>query len=139
VAGDVGATIRALLPKLHQRTDRAFLDDMLGTHARKLDHVIEAYTSGIDKLTPMHPEYVARVLDEEAAEDAVFTVDTGMCCTWSARYLTPNGRRRIIGSWVHGSMANALPRRSVRQRPFPTGKSCRCPATAAWRCCSGNC
>jgi pyruvate dehydrogenase (quinone) len=49
------------------------------------------------------------VLDEEAADDAVFTVDTGMCCVWAARYLTPNGRRRILGSFVHGSMANALP------------------------------
>jgi pyruvate dehydrogenase (quinone) len=49
------------------------------------------------------------VLDEEAAEDTVFTVDTGMCNVWAARYLTPNGRRRVIGSFVHGSMANALP------------------------------
>jgi len=55
------------------------------------------------------PEYVARTLDELAADDAVFTVDTGMCNVWAARYVTPTGRRRVIGSFLHGSMANALP------------------------------
>ena len=58
---------------------------------------------------PIHPEYVASVLDEVASDDAVFTVDTGMCNVWAARYISPNGRRRVIGSFSHGSMANALP------------------------------
>lgn len=108
VAGDVGATIRAVLPKLRPRTDRSFLDEMLRRHVLALEHVVEVYTTGIEALTPIHPEFVARVLDEEAADDAIFTVDTGMCATWAARYVTPNGRRRIIGSWVHGTVANAL-------------------------------
>src|SRR5690606_23753952 len=56
-----------------------------------------------------HPEYAAYVLDELADDDAVFTVDTGMCNVWAARYISPNGRRRVIGSFSHGSMANALP------------------------------
>lgn len=109
VAGDVGATIRALLPKLRARTDRSFLDDMLRKNAAKLESVVESYTKDVDHLTPIHPEYVATVLDEEAADDAVFTADTGMCCSWIARYITPNGRRKLMGSWVHGTMANALP------------------------------
>jgi pyruvate dehydrogenase (quinone) len=109
VAGDVGATIRALLPKLQPKHDRAFLDRALATTVKKLEEVVGAYTHNVDSLVPIHPEYVARILDEEAADDAVFTADTGMCCTWIARYITPNGRRRLLGSWVHGTMANALP------------------------------
>jgi pyruvate dehydrogenase (quinone) len=108
VIGDVGATVRALLPKL-QPKNRKFLDRMLHKHVEKLEHVVNAYTHGVEDLTPMHPEYVAAVLDEEAADDAVFTADTGMCSSWAARYISMNGRRRLIGSWVHGSMANALP------------------------------
>ncbi|XVU23897.1 pyruvate dehydrogenase [Actinoplanes sp. CA-054009] len=108
VAGDVGATIRALLPKLRQK-DGKFLAKMLHKHVDELDKVVNAYTHDVDHLVPIHPEYVARVLDEEAADDAVFTVDTGMCCSWAARFITPNGQRRILGSFVHGTMANALP------------------------------
>jgi pyruvate dehydrogenase (quinone) len=108
VVGDVGATIRALLPKLRGK-NRAFLDRMLHEHSEKLDHVVNAYTRGIEDMSPMHPEFVAAMLDEVASEDAVFTADTGMCSSWAARYVTMNGRRRLLGSWVHGSMANALP------------------------------
>src|SRR6266545_1141833 len=70
---------------------------------------VDTYTHDLPERTPIHPEYVAAVLDELAADDAVFTVDTGLCNVWAARYLTPNGRRRVIGSFRHGSMANALP------------------------------
>jgi pyruvate dehydrogenase (quinone) len=109
VHGDVGETIRALLPLLRPTTDRRFLDAMLRAHAAALEKVVSAYTRRVEKMRPIHPEYVAAQLDELAAEDAVFTVDTGMCNVWAARYLTPNGRRRVIGSFRHGSMANALP------------------------------
>jgi pyruvate dehydrogenase (quinone) len=109
VAGDIGATIRALLPKLTTKQDRAFLDRTLATTVKKLEQVVDAYTHDVEALVPIHPEYVARILDEEAADDAIFTADTGMCCSWIARYITPNGRRRLLGSWVHGTMANALP------------------------------
>ncbi|GAB3479050.1 pyruvate dehydrogenase [Nocardiopsis coralliicola] len=108
VHGDVAATLDALLPLLEAHSD-GFLFDMLRRHERALSKVVEAYTHDIDHHTPIHPEYAARLLDEEAAEDAVFTVDTGMNNVWAARYLSPNGRRRIIGSFSHGSMANALP------------------------------
>jgi pyruvate dehydrogenase (quinone) len=109
VHGDVGETIRALLPLLERKTDRRFLDSMLRQHAEALEEVVGAYASRVERMRPIHPEYVAAQLDELAAEDAVFTVDTGMCNVWAARYLTPNGRRRVIGSFRHGSMANALP------------------------------
>ena len=109
VHGDVGETVRALLPLLERKTDRTFLDSMLRDHARALEKVVDAYTRRVEKMRPIHPEYVAAQLDELAADDAVFTVDTGMCNVWAARYLTPNGRRRVIGSFRHGSMANALP------------------------------
>ncbi|CCH87545.1 pyruvate dehydrogenase/oxidase: FAD-and thiamine PPi-binding [Modestobacter italicus] len=109
VHGDVGETIRALLPLLERKTDRTFLDAMLRDHAHALEKVVDAYTRKVEKMRPIHPEYVAAQLDELAADDAVFTVDTGMCNVWAARYLSPNGRRRVIGSFRHGSMANALP------------------------------
>ncbi|GAA2881394.1 pyruvate dehydrogenase [Actinoplanes cyaneus] len=108
LAGDVGETLRALLPLLRERTDRTFLDAQLRRTARAR-HDLDAYRTARHQQTPIHPEFLAGLIDELAAGDAVFTVDTGMCCTWAARYLTPNGRRRILGSFVHGSMANALP------------------------------
>ncbi|MGX2993818.1 pyruvate dehydrogenase [Streptomyces sp. JNUCC 64] len=109
VWGDVRETLRCLIPRVREKTDRRFLDKMLRKHADALEGVIKAYTRKVDKHVPIHPEYVASVLDELASDDAVFTVDTGMCNVWAARYLSPNGRRRIIGSFSHGSMANALP------------------------------
>ncbi|MGS2644936.1 pyruvate dehydrogenase [Streptosporangium sp. LJ11] len=109
VHGDVGATIRAVLPHVAQKTDRRHLDRMLGKHLKALENVVEAYTHDIEHHLPIHPEYVANLVDELAADDAVFTVDTGMCSVWAARYISPGERRRVIGSFVHGSMANALP------------------------------
>ncbi len=119
VHGDVGATIRALLPLLRARTDRSYLDKMLREHERGLQRVVDAYTRNIEHRTPIHPEYAAAVLDEVAADDAIFTVDTGMGNVWAARYLTPNGRRRVIGSFRHGSMANALPHAIGAQLAHP--------------------
>ncbi|MFD5868831.1 pyruvate dehydrogenase [Corynebacterium sp. NPDC060344] len=116
VHGDVGETVRALLPLVAEKNDD-FLVKMLRHHERELEHVIEAYTHDVEDKTPIHPEYVARVLDELADDDAVFTVDTGMCNVWAARYITPNGRRRVLGSWRHGTMANALPHAIGAQAP----------------------
>jgi pyruvate dehydrogenase (quinone) len=109
VWGDAGETLRALTPRVKEKSDRRFLDRMLRKHAEALEGAVAAYTRDVEAQRPIHPEYVASVLDEEAADDAVFTVDTGMCNVWAARYLTPNGRRRMIGSFSHGSMANAVP------------------------------
>ncbi|MEU6624002.1 pyruvate dehydrogenase [Streptomyces litmocidini] len=109
VWGDVRETLRCVIPRVRAKTDRRFLDKMLKKHADALEGVVKAYTRKVEKHVPIHPEYVASVLDDLADDDAVFTVDTGMCNVWAARYLSPNGRRRIIGSFSHGSMANALP------------------------------
>jgi pyruvate dehydrogenase (quinone) len=92
---------------------------MLREHLKALEHVVEAYSHNIEHHLPIHPEYVARMLDEVAADDAVFTVDTGMCNVWAARYITPTGKRRVIGSFLHGSMANALPHAIGAQLAYP--------------------
>ncbi|MEU3020490.1 pyruvate dehydrogenase [Nocardiopsis sp. NPDC007018] len=109
VQGDVAATLRALRPSVRPKEDDSFLKDVLRRHERALTKVVDAYTRDIEHHTPIHPEYVASVLDALAPDDTVFTVDTGMNNVWAARYLTPNGRRRVIGSFTHGTMANALP------------------------------
>jgi pyruvate dehydrogenase (quinone) len=119
VHGDVAETIRAVLPKVSAKTDRSYLDRMLRAHAGQLEKVVDAYTRNVESQVPIHPEYVADVLDDLAADDAVFTVDTGMCNVWAARYITPNGRRRVLGSFVHGSMANALPQAIGAQLAAP--------------------
>ena len=109
VHGDVGEALRLLNPLVKRKKDRKFLRAMVDKHAGLMTKVVGAYTRNVEKHTPIHPEYAAVQLDETAADDAVFTVDTGMNNVWAARYLTPNGRRRVIGSFIHGSMANALP------------------------------
>jgi pyruvate dehydrogenase (quinone) len=119
VHGDVGATLRAVLPLVEQKSDPSFLERMLREHVKALEHVVNAYTHDIEHHLPIHPEYATRILNELAAEDAVFTVDTGMCNVWAARYITPNGKRRVIGSFLHGSMANALPHAIGAQLAFP--------------------
>lgn len=109
VVGDVAATIENILPHIEEKTDRSFLDRQLRDHAKILEGVVDAYTKKVEKKKPIHPEYVAALIDELADDDAIFTVDTGMCNVWAARYLTPNGRREELGSFRHGTMANALP------------------------------
>ena len=107
LVGDVGATIGAVLPKLTLKADRSHLD-------KALDHYADA-RKGLDDLAvgkagrrPIHPQYLARVISEAAAADAIFTADVGTPTIWAARYLKMNGSRRLIGSWAHGSMANAM-------------------------------
>ncbi|GII99962.1 pyruvate dehydrogenase (quinone) [Sediminihabitans luteus] len=109
VVGDVGETLRLLLPQVAEKRSRKFLDTMVTKHRKALSGVVGAYTKKVEKAVPIHPEFVADQLDQVAGPDAVFTVDTGMCNVWGARYISPNGRRRMIGSFLHGSMANALP------------------------------
>ncbi|WP_068160016.1 pyruvate dehydrogenase [Rhodococcus phenolicus] len=109
VHGDTSATLKALRPLIRRKDDRAFLERTLDRHRDLMEKVVGAYTTPVRQRTPIHPEYVASILDDVATQDAVFTADTGMCNVWSARYLNPNGRRRFLSSALHGSMANALP------------------------------
>jgi pyruvate dehydrogenase (quinone) len=118
LCGDVGDTLRALLPLVGPRDDRAFLDGLLERHTaarRKLS----AYVDRVSGRRPFHQEHVAATLDELAGPDAVFTMDTGMCCVWGARYLRAAEGRRFLGSYNHGSMANALPQAVGAQAAYP--------------------
>ena len=107
LVGDVGATIEALLPKLVPKSTRKHLDDSLA-HYKKARTGLDELARGTPGNKPIHPQYLARLLSEQAADDAVFTADVGTPTIWAARYLKMNGRRRLVGSWVHGSMANAM-------------------------------
>lgn len=109
IHGDVALTLQAVLPLVTVKRSRRYLDAMLRKHHKALTGVVAAYTRKVERMMPIHPEFVAATLDELADDDAVFTVDTGMCNVWGARYITPNGKRRVFGSWHHGTMANALP------------------------------
>ncbi|UWP87042.1 pyruvate dehydrogenase [Dactylosporangium fulvum] len=108
VWGDARETVLALLPRVAEKGDRTFLDRMLRRH-RDLMERVHVYADGVSGRRPIHPEQVATTIDELAADDAVFTVDTGMCNVWAARYLRATARRRFLGSFNHGTMANALP------------------------------
>jgi pyruvate dehydrogenase (quinone) len=105
--GDARTTLQALLPMLAPATDGAHLTAALEHYREARQSLDELATAGSGPRS--HPQYVARVVDELAAEDAIFTCDVGTPTIWAARYLTMNGRRRLLGSFSHGSMANALP------------------------------
>ena len=108
LAGDVGETLRALLPRLQQRGDSSFLDKMVKHHATMVKG-IQTYVTHEGSGEGLRPEMVATAISDLAADDAVFTVDTGMCNVWGARYLAMRPGRRILASFSHGSMANAMP------------------------------
>ena len=111
--------IEALLPHLRRDRSDSFLNRKLKKHAEIMHAPVGAYTRNVEKMRPIHPEYAAHLLNETAAKDAIVTADTGMCNVWTARYLDPLGTRRLIGSFLHGSMANALPMALGAQVAFP--------------------
>jgi pyruvate dehydrogenase (quinone) len=118
IVADVKEVASGLLPLIRGGRDSAFLDKARAHYrdARKgLDDLATPRTGE----KPLHPQYVATLVDRIAAEDAVFTADVGTPAVWAARYLTMNGRRRIVGSFNHGSMANALPQALGAQGAFP--------------------
>lgn len=117
--GDIGATLRALLPRLQQNQDDGHLQASV-EHYRAARKGLDELATGEPGSKPIHPQYVARVIDELAAEDAIFTCDVGTPTIWAARYLTMNGRRRLLGSFNHGSMANALPQAIGAQVAYPS-------------------
>lgn len=114
LVGDVGETVRALLPLLRRAADRHHLEDALAHYGRtrdKLDELAEPPRKKIfgSRTQPIKPQYLARLVDEIAADDAVFVPDVGSPVVYAARYLRCRGERRLIGSFIHGSMANAVP------------------------------
>jgi pyruvate dehydrogenase (quinone) len=116
--GDIKTTLGALLPKLEQNTSDEHLKTSVEHYRKTRKGLDELATPGSGK-TPIHPQYAVRMLDELAAEDAIFTCDVGTPTVWAARYLTMNGKRRLLGSFNHGSMANALPQAIGAQATYP--------------------
>jgi pyruvate dehydrogenase (quinone) len=116
--GDTKATLQALLPRLEQSQYEAHLKESL-EHYRKARQGLDERARGDSGSTPVYPEYVASVIDKLATQDAIFTFDVGTPVVWAARYLRMNGKRRLIGSLNHGSMANALPQAIGAQISHP--------------------
>jgi pyruvate dehydrogenase (quinone) len=108
LVGTVKDTATALLPLLKARTDSTFVERMTG-HYQRVRTRLARLAEDKPAASPMHPQYVADTVNRLAAADAAFTADVGTPTVWAARYLTMNGRRRLIGSFNHGTMANALP------------------------------
>jgi pyruvate dehydrogenase (quinone) len=106
--GDIRTTLKALLPLLQAKTDTSFLDAQRHIHRNVQEH-LSIYVKDKGTKDLLHPEAIASAVNDLAADDALFTCDTGMCNVWSARYIRANGRRDMIASFVHGSMANAMP------------------------------
>jgi pyruvate dehydrogenase (quinone) len=126
LVGDVRATLAALLPLVStiagadqtQPARRKHLDGALA-HYKKARKELDELATGTPGQKPIHPQYLTRVIDQSAAVDAVFTCDVGLPTLWAARYLSMNGRRRLVGSFNHGSMAGAMPQAIGAQLAFP--------------------
>lgn len=108
LVGDVGETLRELIPRLTKRQDSSFKDAIVAHHESKVAH-LQTYVEHKGSGQGLRPEMVATALSDLADEDAVFTVDTGMCNVWGARYLHMKPDQRILASFSHGSMANSMP------------------------------
>lgn len=106
--GNIKDTIKALLPLLHTKTDSSFLDAMIKFHEKVVER-LHTYVEdkGVEK--KLQPEYVASLINQLASDNAIFTLDTGMSAVWGARYIEQTGTRYLLGSFNHGSMANAMP------------------------------
>lgn len=118
LVGTVKETIQALLPRLRRKDNRQFLERARAHYAsarKGLDDLATPSAPG----RPIHPQYLTRMIDEAAADDAIFAADVGTPTLWAARYLTMNGRRQLHGSFNHGSMANAMPQALGTQAAHP--------------------
>ncbi len=116
--GDVKTTLTALIPKLQAKNNATHLNHSL-EHYREARKGLDDLATGQPGRKPIHPQYVAKMLDELAGKDAIFTCDVGTPTIWAARYLKMNGKRRLLGSFNHGSMANALPQAIGAQVSHP--------------------
>jgi thiamine pyrophosphate-dependent acetolactate synthase large subunit-like protein len=118
VVGDVKTTIKALLPLLKPRSDRRFLDKAL-EHYHQSRRALDDLAQKSKQSELIHPQYLVKLVSDLAAEDAIFTCDVGTATVWAARYLTMNGKRRLLGSFNHGTMANALSQAIGAQATYP--------------------
>lgn len=117
LVGDIHTTLTALLPQLEPKRDRAFLDKAL-EHYRNARKDLDGLATANDD-QPIHPQYLAQQLSRYASDDAIFTCDVGTPTVWAARYVKMNGKRRLLGSFNHGSMANAMPQAIGAQATAP--------------------
>jgi pyruvate dehydrogenase (quinone) len=118
VCADVAEFVTALLPLVDKHDDRVFLDASLAL-AKESRDALDKLAEDPGKPGLITPQYVMRAIDRIADKDAIFTVDTGMNCTWSAQYITPNGHRDMLASYFHGTMANAMPQAIGAQLACP--------------------
>jgi pyruvate dehydrogenase (quinone) len=118
VVGDVKTTLRALLPNLTEKTDDQHLSASI-QHYQKARAALDDLAVGETGQKSIHPQYVAKAINELAGKDAIFTCDVGTPTIWAARYLAMNGKRRLLGSFSHGSMASALPQAIGAQLVYP--------------------
>lgn len=108
LCGNISDSIKALLPLITEKKDDSFLKTQLEFY-RKVKETQQVYVKDQGEKNKIQPEYVAETINRLAANDAIFTVDTGMCCVWGARFIDATGKRKMLGSFNHGSMANAMP------------------------------
>src|ERR1035437_7236142 len=108
LCGDVKDTLQTLMPMIEMKEDATFLDLQLKFYKEVKKNLL-IYVKDSGKPNAIHPEFVVSIINELAAKDAIFTVDTGMSCVWAARYIDGTGERKMLGSFNHGSMANAMP------------------------------
>jgi pyruvate dehydrogenase (quinone) len=108
LCGDIKDSLQALLPLVEMKEDATFLDLQLKFYKEVKENLL-IYVKDPGKPDAIHPEFVVSIINELAAKDTIFTVDTGMCCVWAARYIGGTGDRKMLGSFNHGSMANAMP------------------------------
>ena len=108
LCGDAKETIKALLPLLNKSDNRDFLDDQL-KYYDKVKENLETYVKDSGSHDNIQPEFLASTICKNANDDTIFTVDTGMTCVWGARFIKATGKRKMLGSFNHGSMANAMP------------------------------
>lgn len=118
LVGGIKETLAALMPLLSEISDRTHLDACLASHRKSRSDLDELATDATDD-SPLHPQSVAMALNDLAADDAVFTCDVGTPTVWAARYLRMTGKRRLLGSFIHGSMANSVPQAIGAQVAFP--------------------
>lgn len=116
--GDVKTTLTALSPKLKQQNNDEHLKRSV-EHYHGARKELDELAIGETGKKPIHPQYVARMIDEVASQDAIFSCDVGTPSIWAARYLTMNGKRRLLGSFTHGSMAGAMPQAIGAQCAYP--------------------
>ena len=119
LVGDVRETLTVLISLLNQKVDKGHHLKKSLDHYRKARKDLDSHAIGKTGQNLIHPQYVAKLIDEIASPDAIFTCDVGTPTIWAARYLHMNGKRRLLGSFSHGSMANALPQAIGAQETFP--------------------